>query len=149
MTAFQEDFLQTIVNVSWPSLEMVFGFQLGNWDAVAHAGGDLTLDITVPSSFVGTKFSPVIPKSKFLVSQNGISNVLWTPTASGLIHTPLCVIHAWLGKKLQVVGTSVTWEGAVVLVSSGTFNPSQVVNPPFTSDKLTIDFIKKTLSWQH
>ena len=155
MTAFPEDFLQTIVNVSWPSLEMVFGAQEGLWpDFVATATGDLNLSINAGSGFSGVKFSPVLPKNQFRASPAGSARVTWTPTTSGFVSTPLCVIHAWLGKKLKVApgGTSttdVTWEGAVVYVHSATFNPSQVPNPPFTSDQLTIDFVKKTLVWQY
>jgi hypothetical protein len=153
MTAFPEDFLQTIVNVNWgSSLEMAFQFQLGGWPgAAAIASGGLSL--TLPATSAGnTSFSSVLPKTRFLVAPGGGCAMLWSPTVPGPIPVPDCVIHAYLGTKLVVDPIAgITGATIYAVAASDEFNPAQVPSPGprYSTNILTVNFDKKTLSWQY
>jgi hypothetical protein len=136
---FDEDFLQTIIGVSWPSLSLQFQFTIsGGWHNVAAllSGGVFDqVSIPSPSSRLSAKYS----QSKIRTITPGKAVVGVTIQNADAVIAVTAVLASLLDAKGNMITNA----------QSAMFDPNQVPNPPFTTNFLTVDFVKRTLSWKY
>jgi hypothetical protein len=143
MSAFQEDFLQTVVNVNWPSTTVEFSifqqFALNPRAIGVIAGGPTILVPLIQSQAVLTK---KYPQSFFNPTKSGLGSITWTLLVDG--PPPISIPTGFISATMRH-GAS-TFPASI----SATFNPSQgpPAPIPFTSDRLLIDFKNHTMQWQ-